>query len=121
MNRKRRKLKKNSLRILFIGGLLIAVVFLSRATWNLYQKNSLARESRNDAEQEFANLENRYEGLSADLSRLQTDHGLEEELRTKFQVSKPGEHTIVLLDPKQEEDDEESGEGFWRSLINFFK
>lgn len=121
MKRGRKKIKQNSIKIVISTVLVIIIFFLSRAIWNIYQKNSLARENKNAYETKLLKLEERYNSLSADLLRLQTEQGLEEEIRSKFQVAKPGEHTIVFFDKKIDNDDKKPTKGFWKSLIDFFR
>ena len=121
MNRKRKNIKKNIFRIILLCTVLFAIFFISKATLTLYEKNSIARESRNEAEERFVELENRFNELSSDVSKLQTERGIEAEIRKKFQVSRSGEYAIVLLDPKTEAEELGESSGFWDSFINFFK
>ncbi len=43
-------------------------------------------------------MEQRKNELEANLDRLQTEAGVEEELRNKFQVKREGEDYIVIID-----------------------
>ena len=115
---------KSFKRMVFRLGLVIVfgilVFFIARATWNIYEKNSVARKERNESREELKNLEERHTQISSDLEKLKTDRGLEEEIRSKFQVSKPGEHTIVLLDPKKEEEIEVK-KNLWERIKDLFQ
>lgn len=103
---------------------LIGLIYvLAGATWGVYQKNRLAKEQRDVAAEELEGLEARRAELAEDIDKLGTERGLEEEIRTKFQVSRPGEQTVVLIED-EEEGAEEGGEGgggsIWQSIKNWF-
>jgi cell division protein FtsB len=92
--RDRRKLIYSQLSIVI---LLLLIALLSHAVWNIYQKKLLTDTSRATAERELEQLRARQSSLQADLARLTSKTGREAELRSKFQVSKPGEEVIVLV------------------------
>ncbi len=78
--------------------LLILVIIIARGTWNMYQKSQFAQGSRNKAEKQLLILQKRKESLEVELARLNTQRGIESELRQKFDVGRKGEHLIVLVD-----------------------
>lgn len=79
--------------------LLVILVILARSAWGMYEKNQLASYHREKSEEELLELKNRVENLSANVSRLKTDRGVEEEIRKNFSVSKDGEYVITVIDP----------------------
>ena len=107
-----------SIATIFVCGTLL--FFLARSVWDVYQKNNLARKERNALLTEIAALEERKEKLESELERLETPRGLEEELRTKFQVSKPGEETVVLIEPRGESASS-TRNSFWEKIKNLFR
>jgi cell division protein FtsB len=115
---------RSAQRMIFRIGLIVifgtTLFFLARATWNIYEKNMIARKERNESKMELETLEERYSQISQDVERLVTERGLEEEIRSKFQVSKPGEHTIVLLDPEKEKKVEEK-KNIWQKIKDLFQ
>lgn len=70
--------------------LVLILVFLSYSTIKLYFKNRNAILKRNETGNELADLEQRKTELEKDVNRLQSESGLEEEIRNKFNVQKPG-------------------------------
>jgi len=98
--RKKRQFK----RMLYSTGVLvllgIVVFFLGRATWDVYQKAKLTSENRQEALNELTRLQKQEATLKAELERLQTDRGIEEELRSKFNVAKEGEQVITIVSPQ---------------------
>ncbi len=84
-----------------LGGLFFLLLIVANSTWHVYQKQrEAAREYTLQAEV-LSNLEMRNDSLQQKLSALETDRGVEEELRERFSVAKPGEEVIVLVDAKK--------------------
>ena len=81
--------------------LLFFVVFLAalRGTWDVYWKERTTRQDRRQAEQSLTELKARESKLATKVAQLKTDQGVEAELREQYDVGKPGEQLIVLVDP----------------------
>ena len=45
-------------------------------------------------------LSNRQFEVKSDITRLQTEEGIDTEIKKKFSVSKAGEHVVVIVDPR---------------------
>lgn len=101
--RKKRQLK----RILYSTGaiaILGAVVFLlGHATWDVYQKAKMTDDKRQEALAELTRLQKQEATLQDELNRLQTARGMEEEVRTKFNVAKEGEKVVTIVSPQNGE------------------
>ncbi|MEK7555668.1 MAG: septum formation initiator family protein [Patescibacteria group bacterium] len=109
--------------VLFI--LSIVALFLGNATWNVYQKYSEARQNEEIVSNEIQKLQERERDLSVDIARLNTERGVEEELRKRFGVAKKGEEVMVIVEPTVLDgqnivDNEGQKKGFWRSLFYVF-
>jgi cell division protein FtsB len=116
--RKKRQFK----RMLYSTGVLvilgIIVFFLGRATWDVYQKAKLTSENRQEALDELTRLQKQEATLKAELERLQTDRGVEEELRAKFNVAKEGEQVITIVSPQNtSEDGGEQKLSWWKRIF----
>lgn len=101
-------------------GLFILVVILGKATVMVYFKYRAASLNRNAAAVELAELEKRYSEMQANLDRLKSPEGLDEEIRKNLPVAKEGEKVItVVADKENEATASESVEqaGFWRKLL----
>lgn len=95
--------KRKKLRRIFYSPLsivLFAVVafFLAKGVWNIFEKERLAKEEAGVAQANLTLLEKRQAALLAEIDRLQSQRGIEEELRAKFNATKPGEGVIVIVD-----------------------
>jgi cell division protein FtsB len=102
--------------------LLILLVFLGKITWNIYRKERDSRERVVQLEKEAADLRNRKDDLAADLERLKSDRGLEEEIRTKFPVAKEGERVIQIVEPRGEATSSEPvRRGLWERIVDAFR
>lgn len=49
---------------------------------------------------ELADLEKKAQAIESQVTHLQNERGIEEELRTRFNVAKKGEEIVVLLEDK---------------------
>jgi cell division protein FtsB len=77
------------------------VVWMS---WNAYVRYDIAvemKERREKAEVELAELEKRKDELAEQVRYLQSERGIEAEMRRQFDVALPGEQVVVLLDPEK--------------------
>ncbi len=97
--------------------MLFLLVLVSKATWGLYAKERESQKNLGRVEAELSELQLREERLSGDIARLQTSEGIETEIRGQFQVAKPGEKMIVLVDDRKNDAKPRPTE---RSLVSRF-
>ena len=100
--------------------LFLIFLFLANNVWGVFLKERDTRMKRNDRALILQNLEGRKEVLGEEIDRLSTERGLEEEIRSKFEVSKEGEGVIVLLHKKEEEVKVEKKKGLFGWIIDLF-
>src|SRR3989344_2886416 len=114
----KRKLKRllYSKAVLFV--LLVTVLIFARGVWGIYQKERNAREKRAEAQSMLTELQKREASLEANIARLKTQKGVEEEIRSRFDVAKEGEHVLILVDAPQEKKTESprEPEGLWETI-----
>ena len=77
---------------------LILLVIVGKATWSVYTKERESQKNLTRVENELASLQAREQKLQKDITHLQTPEGVETEIREQFQVAKPGERMIVLVE-----------------------
>jgi len=101
--------------------LLALIVILSYSIWGVYKTNKIARDKRDEVAEGLEALLERAAELTGRTEYLSTDRGLEEEFRTKFQVSKLGEEVIVIVDPNTG-DGKDAGvrSGLWSWIKSIF-
>lgn len=88
---------RNTYYVLIILGLVVIAGFLLVSNWRIYQR---LRESLNHnqvAETNLKELGNRENELKNKVSSLQTENGLDKEIRERFPVAKPGEEVIMIV------------------------
>lgn len=89
--------------------LLLVLTFLSYFAGKLYFKNRNAVAKRDETRKELTELEQRKAGLETDVNRFNTESGMEAEIRGKFNVQKPGEKVLVIVDKNAENAKMETG------------
>jgi cell division protein FtsB len=107
-----------SLVILFIVAVLLII-----STFKIYAKSRNTRLKSEKTKAEVIELEKRRAELEAEIAKTSTESGLEEELRGKFNIKKPGEEVLTIMDKRPEDDKINAGEdnGFFGKIWNFIK
>ena len=82
--------------------LLIIVAIAARGVWGIFQKQAESRALRDEAHVQLTDLQKREVGLRADTERLKTNRGIEETLRTQYNLAKSGEGLIVIVEPQSQ-------------------
>ncbi|QQG38349.1 MAG: hypothetical protein HYS26_02250 [Candidatus Kaiserbacteria bacterium] len=98
-SRQRNDLGRRLLRRLGLLALLGVVVFAISGVWGVFGKARDSQTLRAEAEVARNDLLSREAQLEADLEKLRTDRGVEEELRTQYSLAGEGERLIVIVDP----------------------
>ncbi len=105
-----------------LGFLFVVVMLAIHSTWVVYNKKKESEELMNVSLERVADLRKRESGLNNKIERLDTDLGLEEEIRSKFSVTKEGENMVVVVPrdgnvatttPKKK--------SFWSKIVGLFK
>jgi cell division protein FtsB len=101
--------------------LLVITVFLAHATFGVYQKAALTRENVLQIEKEKYDLDSRHQTLEKAVAYLQTDEGIETEIRRKFRAIKPGEQVAVIINTEvKKESMPAPNHSFWMKIKDFF-
>lgn len=85
-------------RLLMIVGFILVITAITNV-WKLYQKERESAALRNQAEMRLADLQKRYDQLSAAIATMKTERGKEEVLREQYELGKEGEKLIIIVDP----------------------
>lgn len=98
---RKQKLKKRiySTPILVLFSLI--VLLTARGTYDVMKKKHDSEQYVKDLEKQTAELENRQKELDQSVTYLKTEEGIDEEIKQRFNVARPGEHVVVIVDPKQ--------------------
>ncbi len=100
--------------------LLVALVFVARGTYQVYQKAHIARTEQKEVEKSFEELALHASELEQSVERLKGEQGIEWEIRQKFTVARPGEEVVVIVDEsnkKSKNGESEENQSFWQKLL----
>jgi hypothetical protein len=109
------------LRLATTGFLVIALFFLSRGVWRIHEKSVSAGLEARDMERRLAELKQREVFLQGALLRLSTSEGVEQEIRSQFNVKRPGEAVAVIVTDKTTVKATSSIPSFWSNPALWFK
>lgn len=101
--------------------LLILAVVIGRATWSAYINMSETGSEATQIQDRQEKLLDKREVLEQNIARLETEEGIEEELRERFGAAKKGEQMVVIVSEGVESDQEGSEESpWWTRFIPFY-
>ena len=105
--------------------LLVCVTVLAGSSlFKVYEKSNVAVLKNEEVENEVGRLLQKRDGLESSIIRLKEPGGIEEELREKFQVKKPDEEFVIIVDEETPEIEllpaKEKG-GLLEKALNFVK
>ena len=102
--------------------LAVLLFMVADGAWQVYQKARIARDERDRAARSLQDLQARNAELTASLARVQSNEGIEEDVRQKFAVARPGEDVVIVVDDnskKSENSEASTTVGFWARLVSF--
>lgn len=101
---KKRSLVRRIIFSRFVFLILVAVaVVLGLSVYNAYKIERTADTIKNNIGDELNELSGKQKQLEASLDKLSSESGIEEELRNKLQVKKPGEELVIIIEDKNGE------------------
>ena len=81
--------------------LFILILFFAHATWGVYKKERESAANVVRAQNELKRITDREALLNSEIARLNTEDGIEEEIRTKYGVAKPGEQVLIITETEK--------------------
>lgn len=117
----KRKVRKILYSRTMIFVLFVVFIFLAHATWNVYQKERLSKRNLEQVAEESRRLQAREDSIRTSVNYLQTDKGVESEIRSKFRAVKAGEQVAIIINDEIKKDIQRvQKETFWMKIVNFF-
>lgn len=99
----------------------IITILLVRGAYGVMEKNIESKKNVVLLEKQLEEARNKNADLTKKISILNTDEGVESEIRQKFSVSKEGEQVAVIVDPKVSlEEPPSPKKGFWGQMGGWF-
>lgn len=108
---------------LFLGVLFVIFVLFS---YNIIDLVSKARETSIKRDRELDRIEalrQREQSLSSSIERINTEEGIEEVIREKYKVVKPGEKEVIIVDEEDNSailDNTKRERGLWAFIKRMF-
>ena len=104
--------------------LLIPIVFLGLSVFDLFQKEREVSKRRIEREGELHRLHERAAVLEANVEMLESDRGIEAEIRDRYDVAKEGETVVVIIEHEERVvvpvPEEEEKKDPWFSALKFW-
>lgn len=116
--KKRRQLKRKLYSKFVIILLIFVIIILAKGTWGVFQKAHQSKNKLEISQDRVIELNKRQEAIISKIEILKSDTGVEEEIRTKYDVAREGEHVIVIV---QDNNDDEPKEEEVRGIKGLFK
>ena len=103
--------------------LIILIFLLLKMVWSVYEKQALTKDNLAKTAASFEGLQAREKMLSSSIDKLKTDSGIEQEIREKYGLVKPGEEVIVIVDGEDSTSSEpvSSEISFWQKVKDWLK
>ena len=98
--RQRQKIKRRLYSTPSLIFFTIIALLLIRGTFGVVEKELESSSKMNALNASKQSLVSRQAELKSSIDSIQTDAGIEKEIKEKFNVSKTGEHVVVIVDPK---------------------
>lgn len=98
--------------------LVILCLFLAKAVFNIYGKYKASNVEKQITLDKLKSFEQREADLKREILNLQSPEGREEEIRKKFNVAKPGEKVIVVVEDEEKYEVKEE-KGFFGKMFDF--
>ena len=100
----------------------IIIVMLMYSVWGVYIKEHETLLKKNQRAQVLEELEEREQILQKEINRLNTPHGIDEEIRSKFEVAGEGEGVVIIVEDKGggKEGNVQDKPGLWERIKGIF-
>ena len=102
--------------IIFLFIILILAINGSKNIWVKYFES---KENADQTYRQLVELQNRQGALEEKTERLKSEEGIEEEVREKFNVLRPGEKVLVIKEEEKPKVEEESWWGRFKEKFGF--
>ena len=116
----KRKVKSFMYNRVTLAVLLVVVLFVLNSTWSVYQKKRESERLKNVALGNVENLRGRNSELQVKIERLGTEVGIEEEIRSKFNVAKQEENVVIIVPKSETNATSTNSSSFWQKVKKFF-
>lgn len=122
--KQRQKIKSRIYSKYTIALLVAILILLLNGTWGIFRKMNESKVKLEASQDKYESVKKRHEALDSQIKHLGTETGLEEEIRTRYNLSREGENVIVLVDNESNVDDSDANKdknSFWSKMSSWFR
>lgn len=119
--REKKRFRKFLYSNITIIGLVLLIIFIGKGVWSLYEKKEIALTDRTDVEARVLALQDRQKFLEKEVADLKTENGIEREIRGKFNVKKPGEEVVIIVESTTTAEVKESKASYFEGIKTWLK
>jgi len=103
--------------------LLLIVSLIGKSVWGVYQSEKISRGNKQYSEEKYQELKNKSDLVISEIEMLETEKGIETEIRDKFRVVKEGEQLAIIINSGDgtKEQNEVKKEKIWIKIWNFLR
>ena len=102
--------------------LLLVILLVGKGVWGVYQSEKISRQNKQFSEKRYNGLQDKSDLISSEIEVLETEKGVEAEIRDKFRVVKEGEQLAIIINSDDEPKKQiEEKEPIWVKIWDFFK
>ncbi|MES2214285.1 MAG: hypothetical protein V4465_02800 [Patescibacteria group bacterium] len=102
--------------------LALITLLILRGTFVIMQKERESSTYVGNLQVKVMTLADRQSKLKEDIGRLETDEGIDTEIKTRFSVARAGEHVAVIVDPREKATTTpEKPESWYHPITSFLK
>lgn len=103
--------------------LLVIFLFMARAVWRVYNHEKISSQDLARLEEKLAIVDKREAVLREQVGSLETSKGIDDEIRSKFNVTKAGEKVAVIVDDVSATSATTTSlveKSWWQKFVSFF-
>jgi cell division protein FtsB len=121
---KKRRSRRGELVYLGLRALGVLVIFLItvlvvRAAWGMYGKLTEATQGQEEAQEQLATLQSQQNSVTSSIDGLSSSRGLETQVRERYDLAKPGEGEIdIVQDASSSAAQTPAPLPWWRHVFN---
>ncbi len=116
---RKQKIKKQMYSWPILLALFLVVLLTARGTYSVLKKKQDSELYVKNLQKQTLDLNNRQKELEKSVTYLKTEEGIDQEIKQRFNVERPGEHVVVIVDPKQiASTTTPENSAWWKSLWN---
>ena len=99
--------------------LSLLIILLAHATYGIYSKERQSAAEYAAAKDAYDDLVSRQAALTSEVNTLGTSAGVEEEIRTRFGMAKPGETVVTVIAAPTSTASQGGGQSLWQTLFGW--